>query len=283
MKEYLNLGCGHRFNSEWTNINFISTDAGVIAYNLLQGIPFPDETFRLVYCSHLLEHLPQEKARPFIQECLRVLQPEGVVRLVVPDLQNIVKTYLKILADFESGNRSPSLDADYHWILLEMYDQTVRNEPGGMMKKYLFGKDIVNESFVVSRCGSEARNLINAGRNRQRSDSPPENGMIRWIKNIYHYVSNAKSRRDVVMRKILGDDYRAYAIGRFRLSGEIHQWMYDHYSLRILLENAGFIDIKQRNAAESYIQDWSGFNLDTEPDGSIYKPDSIYMEGMKRP
>jgi hypothetical protein len=34
-------------------------------------------------------------------------------------------------------------------------------------------------------------------------------------------------------------------------------------------------------ADESYITNWTSFNLDTEPDGSIYKPDSLYMEAVK--
>jgi len=34
-------------------------------------------------------------------------------------------------------------------------------------------------------------------------------------------------------------------------------------------------NITQRLSAESYIPDWASFNLDTEPDGTVYKPDSI--------
>jgi hypothetical protein len=40
-------------------------------------------------------------------------------------------------------------------------------------------------------------------------------------------------------------------------------------------------DIIQRSATESYLQDWVKWNLDTETDGTIYKPDSLYMEGKK--
>ena len=51
----LNLGCGDRYHPDWTNINFTSTGGGVIAHNLKQGIPFPDESFDVVYHSHVLE------------------------------------------------------------------------------------------------------------------------------------------------------------------------------------------------------------------------------------
>jgi hypothetical protein len=76
-------------------------------------------------------------------------------------------------------------------------------------------------------------------------------------------------------------DLHALQIGRFRQSGEVHQWMYDSYSLSILLRNCGLEKIVNRTASESYIHDWGDFNLDTEPDGSIYKPDSLYMEAVK--
>jgi hypothetical protein len=57
--------------------------------------------------------------------------------------------------------------------------------------------------------------------------------------------------------------------------------MYDRYSLALLLEKYGLENIIQRTAAESYIPDWASFNLDTELDGTVYKPDSLYMEAIK--
>ncbi|QUY40607.1 hypothetical protein [Acaryochloris marina] len=59
--------------------------------------------------------------------------------------------------------------------------------------------------------------------------------------------------------------------------------MYDRYSLARLLKECGFEQITQRSATESYIPGWSSFNLDTEADGNIYKPDSLYMEAIKPP
>jgi hypothetical protein len=57
--------------------------------------------------------------------------------------------------------------------------------------------------------------------------------------------------------------------------------MYDRYSLGRLLRECGFVEIVQRLASESYIEKWSNFNLDTQPDGTIYKPDSLFMEALK--
>ena len=37
----------------------------------------------------------------------------------------------------------------------------------------------------------------------------------------------------------------------------------------------------RREASESLIPGWTKFNLDTEADGTVYKPDSMYMEAVK--
>jgi hypothetical protein len=57
--------------------------------------------------------------------------------------------------------------------------------------------------------------------------------------------------------------------------------MYDQYSLTRLLRRVGFADPKRFDASESQIPGWVAYNLDTEPDGAVYKPDSLYMEAVK--
>ena len=65
------------------------------------------------------------------------------------------------------------------------------------------------------------------------------------------------------------------------LAGEVHQWMYDRYSLRELLLEAGLTSPRQVRADESQILDWSSFGLDAEPQGIAHKPDSLFMEAIK--
>lgn len=70
-------------------------------------------------------------------------------------------------------------------------------------------------------------------------------------------------------------------MGRFKRSGELHYWMYDSYSLSVALSSAGFTAPRRVGATESRIPNWVSFNLDTEPSGRVYKPDSLFMEGIK--
>lgn len=279
---YLNLGCGYRFHPDWTNIDFVSTGQGVIAHNLNDGIPFPDSYFDVIYHSHVLEHFSKKEAELFLRECYRVLRPQGVLRVVVPDLEQIVRIYLTAIEKAISG--LPEWAFNYEWISLEMYDQTVRNNPGGEMATYLYREDLPNQQFVLERWGREAKNLIEAAsKQSKKTDSvtKQEGIFVKSLKNVYRFLRYPKYRRELFLQGILGKEYKLLQIGRFRQSGEVHQWMYDRYSLAVLLKKCGMENIVQRTARESYIADWHSFNLDTEPDGTIYKPDSLFMEAIK--
>lgn len=79
---------------------------------------------------------------------------------------------------------------------------------------------------------------------------------------------------------LLKEDIKALSIGQFRLGGEIHQWMYDRYSLSELLKRHGFKSPKVCKFNESGIIDWNSFGLDAV-DGKVRKPDSLFMEAVK--
>lgn len=270
----LNLGCGNRFHSGWINLDFYSSHKQVMTHNLLKGIPFSDNYFDLVYHSHVLEHFPKKQAVQFLKECYRVLKPQGIIRVVVPDLEKIARLYLQYLE--EALEHSKTAEDNYNWILLEMYDQTVRNVSGGEMKNYLFKDNIPNESFIINRCGKEVKEMIEIGKkNPQAAKDFDVIKSLAKIKRIPKYI------KENFLKIILGSDYKALEIGRFRQGGEVHQWMYDRYSLRVLLESRGFEKIVQQSAYQSYIPNWIDFHLDTEPDHTIYKPDSLYMEAIK--
>jgi predicted SAM-dependent methyltransferase len=278
---YLNLGCGRRFHPAWTNVDFVSTGEGVIAHDLTQGLPFPDDSFNVVYHSHLLEHFPKTTAESFLRECCRILRSGGVLRVVVPDLEQIARTYL---IAFEQASYSKEWACNYEWIVLEMYDQTVRTQSGGEMAIYLSNEHLANEKFVLERCGIEAKNLIAAGRQRRQqpqSASVPESRPKRLLKQIYRFLCYPSYRRELLIKSLLDKEYSALQVGRFRQSGEVHHWMYDRYSLTLLLEKCSLQNIVQRPATESYIPEWTSFNLDTEPDRTAYKPDSLYIEAIK--
>lgn len=92
--KYINLGCGPVFidSPAWANFDFVAA-SGVQKADLLGRLPLPDNTARLVYSSHFLEHIPKPQVESFLRECFRVLEPGGVIRLI----KNGSKSFAKIL------------------------------------------------------------------------------------------------------------------------------------------------------------------------------------------
>jgi SAM-dependent methyltransferase len=61
--------------------------------NVAHRFPYPDGSFCCVYASHLLEHLHPDIAERCLRETRRVLTRGGVLRLAVPDLDQLVAAY----------------------------------------------------------------------------------------------------------------------------------------------------------------------------------------------
>jgi predicted SAM-dependent methyltransferase len=282
MKTYLNLGCGQRFHKDWTNIDFVSNSPYVQAYNLLQGIPFEDNAFEVVYHSHVLEHFSKADGKKFIQECYRVLKPNGIIRIAVPDLEQIAKEYLKNLNLALQGDRNAQYN--YDWIMLEMYDQAVRTKLGGDMAAYIFQEKIPNEEYVFERIGEEGRNIrkfylenLNKATQHSISQKDKRSFLRKTLSKIKQAIKAFLFKDEI---QFYQDNIQYVQIGRFRLSGEIHQWMYDRYSLSKLLEETKFRDIQIKPAFESAIPNWNDFELESKND-VIFKPDSLFIEARK--
>ncbi|MDX2116499.1 MAG: class I SAM-dependent methyltransferase [Planctomycetota bacterium] len=68
--------------------------SSVFTHDLSKPLPFPEGTFTGVYASHTLEHMWLDEGGRVLRECLRVLKPGGVCRMVVPDLRHIILEYM---------------------------------------------------------------------------------------------------------------------------------------------------------------------------------------------
>ncbi|HPF12448.1 MAG TPA: methyltransferase domain-containing protein [Flavobacteriaceae bacterium] len=280
----LNLGCGSTYHKDWKNIDFISNSEYVQRHNLLKGIPLEENSVDILYHSHVLEHFSKEDGKKFIQECYRVLKRDGIIRIAVPDFEKIAREYIKNLESAETGDLSGI--ANYEWITLELFDQMVRNKSGGLISSYLSSSFLPNEEYIFKRWGSEAKMLRGALLEKENLKIDPaiekksknESGIWKDIrkrikKQILKIVGNP-------MKKYNPEDEDALQIGRFRRSGEIHQWMYDKYSLKKLLSEVGFSKIALKDGLNSEISNWEKYNLDSI-DGKVRKPDSLFMEAKK--
>jgi predicted SAM-dependent methyltransferase len=277
----VNLGCGDRFHPAWINIDIVSRHPEVIAHDLSKGIPLAGDSVDVVYHAAVLEHVRPADALRFLEECRRVLRAGGVIRVGIPDLERIARLYLAALDAAVAGE--PGAADRHDWMMLELIDQMVRETSGGRMAAYLGQQPLPNEPFIYERIGEEGRDLVRAMRQRpepggrsRRTLASVAAGAKRWAR------SAAAVARETLARVALnGHDRRALEIGRFRLAGEIHQWMYDRFSLGRLLTQAGFRDVRLESAITSRIAGWSSYHLDVAADGTVRKPDLLFMEAAK--
>lgn len=61
--------------------------------DLTRRFPFPDASLDAIYSSHVFEHLHSDVLEHCLRECRRVLRPGGILRIAVPDLDNMVAHY----------------------------------------------------------------------------------------------------------------------------------------------------------------------------------------------
>jgi predicted SAM-dependent methyltransferase len=281
----LNFGCGSRYRKGWVNIDFASDDPAVMKCDLNATLPFPDECFSFVYSSHVLEHFSRAAGCRLLCECNRIMKSGAAIRCVVPDLELMVNHYLSHLNAVRQGNSDSALLRD--WSVLALLDQSARDQPGGEMMAFLKNHKAENLTWVFETEGIEIRN--NHDRLHATEPTGGTAATRRWnvsfLRRLWptrHRIRRAIRRAWTTWPRILPvNDRRALEVGRFRAGGEIHRWMYDSYSMGRALEAAGFVDIVQRSAFESYLPNWSEEHLDTELNGDIYKPASLFMEARK--
>jgi len=243
----LNLACGRTFHPAWINVDICPASAGVAQADIIQGIPFPDNSFDAIYHSHFIEHLRRPHARFLLEECFRVLVPGGHLRVATPDFERLARLYLATLESALQGD--PEANANYEWICIELFDQFSRDTTGGEMLDYWMRNPMPAEEFVFERAGFEVQNFVQQFRN-----------------DLAFAESVARGR-----------DSGANPVH----PGELHRWFYDRYSLSKLLMSCGFREVSLCSATESRLHGFAEYDLDTTEDGRIRKPDSLFIEATK--
>ena len=91
----LNFGCGGKILDGWINIDACFLKGVDYVTDLRTRLPFKNSSIVRIYTEHVLEHLDFYKDIPVIlNEFYRVLQPDGVIRIVVPDLEKYCTAYI---------------------------------------------------------------------------------------------------------------------------------------------------------------------------------------------
>jgi SAM-dependent methyltransferase len=114
--EYIQFGCGLSCPEGWANfdssprlrierlpiVGHILRASGnalfpknVMFGDIVLGLPVAKQSARGAFCSHVLEHIDRSSVSRALENTFRVLQPGGVFRLVVPDLDWRANEFVK--------------------------------------------------------------------------------------------------------------------------------------------------------------------------------------------
>jgi predicted SAM-dependent methyltransferase len=254
----LNLGCGVSFliSPEWVNLDWQSNSKYVRKHNLLKRLPSDSETCDLVYSSHLIEHLTQKDARVLIKECYRALKPSGIIRLSLPDFEEMANAYV------EAKRNGDNLASQF--IMTEIVDQCVRLTPSGTFPTW-YERATENqelEKLIKTRTGVSMRERAQSSRKNSSAKLLPSSDAIRVF---FRRASNYIQRRYVdLVLFLLPRWFRSYHVSR-TTPGERHMWHYDFDSLSSLLQEIGFENVEkiQNRETRSIFQDVLELDFDT--------------------
>jgi predicted SAM-dependent methyltransferase len=111
--EYVQYGCGWSSPNQWRNFDASPTlrferlpligrlymknesrfPKNVEYGDIVKGLPIEPNSCKGIYCSHILEHISLDDFRIALRNTKKILQPGGIFRLVLPDLEYSIKKY----------------------------------------------------------------------------------------------------------------------------------------------------------------------------------------------
>ena len=163
----MNVGGADIVKDDWRNLDFHSIHYNypsvLVDYNVdlekRERWPIENNSYDLVYCSHLLEHLSQETVEFSLREIHRILKSGGGIRIVVPNINLALRHYgdeewwkihfhrmdwrdafLDFFASSLVGklNYDKNLELDYY--TNQITDKSQENNPGNHRNWFTFKK-----------------------------------------------------------------------------------------------------------------------------------------------
>ena len=130
---YVQYGCGHSAPDGWLNFDasftlqverlpvvgrFVKKNAqrfpaNVVFGDIVKGLPVADGSAHGAYASHVLEHLSRASMLVALHNTYRILRPNGIFRLIVPDLEARARQYLSDLDALRSDANDRLLRSSY--------------------------------------------------------------------------------------------------------------------------------------------------------------------------
>ncbi|MEK7555434.1 MAG: methyltransferase domain-containing protein [Patescibacteria group bacterium] len=99
---YINVGCGEKGISGFINIDANPLRPKILLYDVRLKLPFSDDSATIIYVSNILEHFYLDELANILKEFRRIMRPGGILRIVVPDLEKSISSYIQKDSQFFS-------------------------------------------------------------------------------------------------------------------------------------------------------------------------------------
>ena len=249
----------NRIEGEWDVVRFASPFRGTSGADRLidaaRPLPFGTGCFHAIYARRIVEHLASDEARNFVNEAHRLLLQGGVLRVSVPDTEELARDYLAAI-DRARAEPRPDTIKDVHEKRVSYIDQFVRRVPGGALGRYIASGQMSEEN--LRRAYGDALGAIAVASKSPTSSLRPK----------------LRQRVKEAARLLL----RRRWVHETHATREAHLWIYDRFSLPRLLSAAGFSDVRVVGPDVSAIPGWERWALDTSELGAHPFEPSLTVE-----
>ena len=93
-KLFIEIGAGPKKGENgWLTLDILP--GCDLQLNLLEKLPFPDNSVDFIYSSHFLEHFQTIEIKGILKECYRILKSGGKISTCVPDASIYIKAYIR--------------------------------------------------------------------------------------------------------------------------------------------------------------------------------------------
>jgi predicted SAM-dependent methyltransferase len=96
----INWGCGQVTRPGWINCDKFFGPGVDLTCDIRRGLPLPSDSVDYIVSIHALPEIPVSELEDVLWELRRVLRPEGVLRLGLPDLDRALDAYRRNDRDY---------------------------------------------------------------------------------------------------------------------------------------------------------------------------------------
>lgn len=90
----LHLGSGKNIIEGFINIDGNPLIKNILYYDIRNKLPFKDQSVQYIFTSNVLEHFFPDEILLVLKDTYRCLKTDGILRIVVPDLEKAINAYV---------------------------------------------------------------------------------------------------------------------------------------------------------------------------------------------